>query len=963
MWVFLLKVLCLFSTIETDAQQYTKLEVTEDGLPSSVIYKVVQDNNGFIWIATDNGIVRWDGNQMKVFNRSHGLKNPDIWDLYVDDQNRVWYSNKSKYHGYILGDQVYSFPSADSNIFSTSNFHIGDSHFIFSTPEKYYKFDGANWVPVFTCVTVSGGLSFYQFEGKQFHSVGYIYSPEYQVILTDPKGELYTYYLNDSLVKLEVKGNTIGQKKSRYGQISVWQNYIVFLLGKGVLIYNTNTDEYNYVNLSDDVSIQKWQPDVLSKVGDFLSISGLGATVLIDSNFNIHEVYEGLLLDDAYRTQFDDQDGTWHFTPRGLYYQSVLQKNAKDYFLHSNVTQLEIDGDQLIIGINNGLANILDISTEDVHSFGPRISNNDFVSTRKYADYIYIANQHNIYRRPVNSRSNFEVLINTISTIKDFIIKDDTLFISNSGAIAAHPMSSIPRKGFDLAKSRAFLCLIPFQQEIYTGMSQGLFKLEDNELKNAIEPELEVNVICGLEYEDGILTGTKGAGLYYVRDLKASLIPGTETWAINNILMDEKGFVWLSTDRGAVRMQIDQMDVSKSKVLDRFTTDDGLINNYVNDLVVNDSTLWVATGDGLSKINWEKARELSTTRIFLPSTDSIDISSRTYYPVNFSIVDYLRSDNLEKYYRLEDYSDDWIPIENNQIILSNLRPGSHNLDLLVRNAHGKEYKASSSIYVKPHWYESLIFRILFYLLIAVVLVGLVLFISRRNEKVRRQKMDEEKNQINQELSALRSQLNPHFIFNSLNAIQYFINDNNTHASEVFLTKFSTLIRQVFEFSKYGAVKLSDELDMLDNYLKLEKMRFGDKLNYTTHIDEGMDVEETYIPSMLLQPFVENSINHGIFHKASPGNLELSISNIDDDYFYISVVDDGIGINAGKQISDRINIQRSHRSSDVIAKRIELLNKSAEGTIVYTLEELQEDGNVKGTKVGLKIRKQLADTAK
>ncbi|WP_373942203.1 histidine kinase [Polaribacter sejongensis] len=124
----------------------------------------------------------------------------------------------------------------------------------------------------------------------------------------------------------------------------------------------------------------------------------------------------------------------------------------------------------------------------------------------------------------------------------------------------------------------------------------------------------------------------------------------------------------------------------------------------------------------------------------------------------------------------------------------------------------------------------------------------------------------QKRQHDLELKALRSQMNPHFVHNSLNAIQYYIQQNDVETSENYLAKFSKLMRQFFDYSRRKSVSLSEEISLLENYLQIEKLRFEEKIEYEIKVDPELDIEEEQIPSMLIQPLVENAINHGLFHK-------------------------------------------------------------------------------------------------
>ncbi len=214
------------------------------------------------------------------------------------------------------------------------------------------------------------------------------------------------------------------------------------------------------------------------------------------------------------------------------------------------------------------------------------------------------------------------------------------------------------------------------------------------------------------------------------------------------------------------------------------------------------------------------------------------------------------------------------------------------------------------------------------------------FIKQRNklikEKYENQIMGERK-QHALELQALRSQMNPHFVHNSLNAIQYYIQRNEVELSEIYLTKFSKLIRSFFTLSRKQHITIAQEIELLENYLSIEQLRFEDKLKYTITKDTALD-EEDIIPTMLLQPIVENAINHGIFHKETTGTVAVHFAYVSDECFKVTIQDDGIGLIKSKEIFKNSGKELINRSSSVLQDRLKLLEYSNTWKVTYTLKD-------------------------
>jgi len=205
-----------------------------------------------------------------------------------------------------------------------------------------------------------------------------------------------------------------------------------------------------------------------------------------------------------------------------------------------------------------------------------------------------------------------------------------------------------------------------------------------------------------------------------------------------------------------------------------------------------------------------------------------------------------------------------------------------------------------------------------------------------------------------EMQALRAQMNPHFIFNCLSSINHFILKNETDAASDYLTKFSRLIRIVLINSKNKLITLEDELEMLRLYLDMERLRFKNSFSYNINFINSVDIGNIYIPPLLLQPFAENAIWHGLMNKEGEGHLEISLQT-DNDFLICHVIDDGIGRKAASEFRSSDEKKKS-LGLKITSERFDLLNESDEKKTYFEFKDLVDDrGNATGTKVMLKIR--------
>ncbi|MEP6677458.1 MAG: histidine kinase [Ferruginibacter sp.] len=268
--------------------------------------------------------------------------------------------------------------------------------------------------------------------------------------------------------------------------------------------------------------------------------------------------------------------------------------------------------------------------------------------------------------------------------------------------------------------------------------------------------------------------------------------------------------------------------------------------------------------------------------------------------------------------------------------------------------------------------ESLIKYILIAATIAFAFIGVFIFrninLKRKNEKqhlehaLELQQLESKKSTIEfqqqateLEMQALRAQMNPHFIFNCLSSINRYILINKTEEASDYLTKFSRLIRMALHNSEKTFITLENELEALRLYLDLERLRFKNAFSYSITFINTIDVNAVYIPPMLIQPFAENAIWHGLMHKKGAGSLEIQLC-AEDKTLTCVIMDNGIGRNMANSLNSRSAEKNKSMGVDITAGRLALLNKSKKEAAVFNIEDLtDDDGNGCGTKVILTMQ--------
>ncbi len=296
----------------------------------------------------------------------------------------------------------------------------------------------------------------------------------------------------------------------------------------------------------------------------------------------------------------------------------------------------------------------------------------------------------------------------------------------------------------------------------------------------------------------------------------------------------------------------------------------------------------------------------------------------------FEAIDLTFTGQITYRYRIHTY-DKWKETQQHVLDFPSLPAGNYTFEAEAKTgasdwSDGLKFSFQILAPLYSRWW----FILLSVICCMTIIAGLVirrnkLYLKRAQEElIVQQRMNEMENQ------AKSAMMNPHFVFNALNSIQQYINDNDRLAANKYLTKFSRLIRLNLDLVNKSLITLEEELEKLKLYLEIEQLRFGQKLKYEFVINESLEIDILLIPSMILQPFIENAIWHGLMASGKGGTIMLKASAYNEDKMVrIEITDDGIGINMSKQI----NTQQNRRSfgTDLTTDRLQLFAKKYKGS--------------------------------
>jgi ligand-binding sensor domain-containing protein len=922
---------CQYFNGELPCKHYT----TKDGLAGSNALSFLQDKNGFIWFATSNGLSKFDGTEFKNYSKADGLLSNNLTGIAQSGDSTIWVStydkglniikqgNISEYkitnsspplihhmmefnkHVYIYGDYFSEIYKNKLNKIITRTIDTGR-----------YKINDINVFDL-KINDRDSTILIYSFRGVyryKNHSIKLISSNKY-----------YSYYELNNYLLLGAQGH-----------IDLADN-------------NIQKIDYNYINIKRNNQIQCLLMDINSD----LWFATVNHGLYCYKNGEIINVGKSIGLD---KTQInfikmDSEKNIWIGTyGKGVYcfYNLGLTNlTTKDGLNNNFVTAIVKDQQGRInIGTINGI-DILD---------GKKI-NHISTSNQYQMDYIrdiICSKEDNVFVG--GSVGNSKNDKNKIIRIKDgkinyYFINGSSIAIDNNGILFKGGWTSIvleynyinnelllanefyfSQNHLETIKTNKILIL---KKKVYWfGTSKGLIISNNNKITHPHKNKIlsgDITVLTMDKKEDiwvggseGLLVNKNKGWFEILKSDSASITDVTSIAFVNND-------VWIGTLNG--------LYVLSNSVVRKISPDWGLISNEIHSLYYDKdaNVLWIGTNDGISRVDFNIINLYPEIKLKVYVTQ-IKSNKATYFSIsnlrfnsddnNISIslsVPYFRNDSPLLYeYKFSKDQSTWTETKNNELEFASLSPSDYNLIVRARTLDGNtsDPRIISFIIATPftesYWFYSL------------VILGTAIsaiFITRGIISNKHKKYEEKKNIENKILElrqqALSAMMNPHFIFNSLNSIQNFINKHNKAEANEYLAKFAKLIRQNFDSAQEGFIALQEETERLKLYLSLEKMRFGDNFNYSIVIDDKINNKDILLPNMIIQPFVENAIWHGILPGTKTGNLLIKFIDDNSGNLIIYIIDDGIGF---KQKANKSKTNHKPRGINLIRERLELLNK-------------------------------------
>jgi len=932
-----------------------------DGLPSSEIYEAYQNQDGYIYLVSDRGISRYDGYTFKNYTLQDGLPNNTVFNITEDQKKRLWFSTISGHIFYYQSDSFSILPPPDE---------LG----------KYFN----QWRYISSMYIDQGDTIWLAVNG---HKNGFIKK--------HLNGFLENSGIIDSTSQIQAKYTGNGQY-----MLSQYEGNG----NKAVRLKNGETIDFSHIVQKEKIS---GQPNAMVENDSSVFLSFFYAVVKINKYDNSYAVFKfkerttkcfefdhegnlwvGLLQKGVWRfpkgnlsngslhlegesissVLVDKEQGYWFTTlNNGVFYlpwqQLFHYKNVEgasvaltclnsnvwfgfnqgkviEYFEHKPRKTFSLPSDQTIVQSLSAINGEVFINA----------SNRIF--TLKNGETTPLLGKRSLYTRKLHVNKDHELWAfgNGFYHIKN----GEVAYASDDESGFHHWTTSMLKES---------------DSSYLVGTFEGVWKFDGTTIipHGFWHPILKQRISDIEKIGDAYIFGTIGNGILIRHDgryfhLKKST-EGLLSNVCNAITIENDSTFWAATNRGLSRIQLN-LDQGSFRTT-HITQHDNLLSDEIHDILIKNDDIWVASNNGLFRFRkdlydydqFEIPIHLSYLKI---NGNKVDLNGPNDFAYNennvridYTALFYKNSERINYRYKLRP-KDKWTYTKNTSLQLINLSEGNYQLTLET-SINGKNWfqaSATPTFTINPPFWKTN-----WFILAVILIAGFIIWsVFNFRFKLLKKKSELTKRAFESEQKALKAQINPHFLFNALNAINSSILSSDKFTASNYLSKFSQLMRLTLNNSVDGLVTLQKELNTLELYLAMESFRMENKFKYSIDVAPDLMPASFYVPTMLVQPFAENAIWHGLSPlKDRNGVLNISFSYYGSNTLKCIVDDNGIGRTAANEIKNQQSpAHRSHGMS-IIKKRLEVFGAlDNEEYAVDICDKYDNNGQATGTRVQLLI---------
>lgn len=941
-----------------------------ENLPSTETYQVFQDSQGFIWIATDAGICKYDGTTNTIYTVKDGISENVVLRIYEDRRKRVWFSTLSGYFFYYENGSFHEIAANEalnriSRPFQFRSFIIGEKDTLYLT---CYAKDG-----LMKIAPDNNYKTIIKQYGSFTNSLRYLLDNKADPSQTISGGGLrdlvksdssYIFYLNGASINLSFKGIQGFYHSNVVNNIIKGKDGTVYIpCSNQLTVLKNNGKNIHYYFFPDDLIkiMEDTDGDLwigTSKNGGYLYRQG-------DLNKKPVRFLKSLSLTSIL---VDKEKSVWVSTMEKGVFQCM---NKHVLMIPEQVTDFKIRNHQLSASLFSKpeILTFRDDSvyaTKHISGIPENATLVSFLETDKAA---YHAFHSGLYYSANNKHTFLRSLKGGYIAARYLIpLENDTVL----AVTVPYLVKAIGKKVFFMLRlpfTGNFATRLPDKKIVFGSRNnEGIFEFKNNQfipyLSQFKELKTRINWISS-DSGGNLWIATNEKGIYcYDHNGKLhefSEKNGLISSKVNSCTIDKEGNVWCGTFQGISKL-ITTDGLDHVRILN-FDKNHGLVDMELKNILAFDKYIWCAGKTALFYFKPDQVKKntyappLYFKSLFVKNQpfslkDSLILNyDQNDFRVQCEIISFKKSHAKTFMYKLNGYDKDWNTSNTGDIRYTNIGYGNYTLSVygLNNDGHKSTLPIRLSFFIKkPFWYNW------YFILLEILLFIAIVYVIFHYWKIRIEQKERAKAAINQQMAefkmtALRAQMNPHFIFNAIGSIQHYILKNEITQSFNYLSKFSALIRNILNNSRNEYISLSQEINTLQLYVELEQIRFKYPFKFVVDIDEELDTD-IEIPTMLIQPYVENSIWHGLMPKESAGVLELILRK-QEHTILITIRDNGVGREIG-------NLEKKYHISkgmSLTAQRIETLERTSNKKFMTTIIDLKDkQGQPAGTEVNLVI---------
>ncbi len=937
-----------------EARSYSVIHYDQiNGYPASYCYSIYQDSKGYVWISSENGLVRFNGYEFKLFTTKDGLPDNEVFAMSEDAYGRFWFSPFTNSVAYMKDGRVYNTsntPELKKLVFKVwceaifadryGNVMFQDKNsLLVMAPNGIIKREvhSAMTDTVRFAKDDSARIWMYS-EGRKL-----VYDRDHFVDMGkfDFPHKSWQYWLGIRLI------NVLGFEKAMPFLEKVQRSKAPFF---------NDIEELDRVNVIFQVS-----PDIVAlnrKDGCFLV--DLATAEIVDTLLYGHNIGPSAVMKDGSLWIGTHGNGVFRFIRSSIQSLPIPNKQSSVMCMYGEGKDIYamLEKGAVVHGTlgDNGEVRAV---TEKIFKGRSLYAVYANLSRRSNGDWMAFAGYNTLHKR-LDGKHEREL---NLGYTKSVVAEDSLhLLVGTAGGVFR-----VNTQRFDvedtLYQSRV-TSVAKAGNTIYAGLLNGLLATNSQGVLKPVfndVPELNTHIVKLCQGHNNLVwVANNRADLVAVSgNTLVKIINSKNGLQCNRIsaIMASDQFVWVGTDNGLYAVQ----HHAPYAVVRHLTFNMGLSSNQVSCLAVSGQRIFVGTTVGVSYFN---ENDVFTTRSDLNLVVNSVVNGDSLIPfrdhevmrlhakslvIDFDIVD-LEGGQKPMYQYCLNEDNNWIKLDNSSLNFAAAPYGRFSVSIRALSPNLANDTVKRLYFYRPF---PLYLRWWFLVLASGVLAagigcGIILYLRRMRVKDE-EKLSVQRNLLQLEQMALQGQMNPHFIFNCLAAIKQNYNGGRKEYANEFVDAFAALIRQTFEMGTETFVSLDKELRYLSRYLSVERERFDQSFNFTIEKSLSSSEMEIPVPAMLLQPIAENAVRHGVRHLPDgEGIIQIKVTQVGD-RIEIVIEDNG----PGRQQTQSRGLGRgmSVTSTTVNQKRIDILNRLFEQQIVLRTEDVMNDRQeVAGTRV-------------